>query len=173
MELTINRGAVHCVVGAPGLGKTWFGLGMAAEFLKAGEEVTWFCFECGGDTGTDPYRCMVEAYKRLGLLGVADNQRMNRFWHYPNPPAKWWPFKPYETSPTGLVVFDGMTAEHDNMAYVKPFHTTVPTATILVTMSFRPGVEPPEKPAQAPILGGSVVALGATVDPTQDVFRIV
>ncbi|MBQ0963466.1 hypothetical protein KBY91_19140 [Streptomyces sp. RK23] len=170
MELTINRGAVHCVVGAPGLGKTWFGLGVAAEFLKADEEVTWFCWSCPPSPDSAA-TCIARLYQRLGLLGVGD--RISRFHHYPNPPANWWPFKPYETSPTGLIVLDGMTAEHDNMAYVKPFHTTVPTATVLVTMSFRPGAERPEKPAQAPILGGSVVTLGATVDPTQDVFRIV
>ncbi|MCX5524156.1 hypothetical protein OG342_14965 [Streptomyces bobili] len=129
-EYIFRRGKVNAVFGDRGVGKTWVATGAAAQFLREGQDVTWFCFDCppGNDSAA---RCMAQQYERLGMLGVGD--RISRFRHYPNPPADWWPLRPYETSPTGLVVFDGMREDHDHEAYIQPFHTSAPTATVLIT----------------------------------------
>lgn len=129
-EYIFRRGKVNAVFGARGVGKTWVATGAAAQFLREGEEIAWFCFDCpaGADSAAC---CLAQLYERLGLFGVGD--RINRFHHYPTPPADWRKSNRYPVSSTGLVVFDGMREEHDHEAYIQPFHTSVPTATVVIT----------------------------------------
>ncbi|MFM9633869.1 hypothetical protein ACKI10_40735 [Streptomyces galilaeus] len=189
MDFLFQRGKVHGIFGDTGMGKTWAALGAASEFLKEGETVTWFCFDCEpGSDRYDPAKCMAQLSKRLGLLGVADNQRAH-FHHYACPGADWWPFQQYETSPTGLVVYDGIdhapgmgprpgpTTSRELISGYLAIRESVPTVTVIVISTVRQRTTAANNPTRYTVSESAMVMnlnhTQADRQPTKNTFRIV